>query len=739
MLIRRLQHHFLDDITASKRSRSLIVLLTLFLVHVSAFWDHYRGLRTFPWDFLGGYHAQAFGWYLQGSVFSPPEWFPWTSLGFPAALAVQAGGWYLPMAALDVLGVAYSVEVATALQSAHVLFGAFGAYLLLRVLGLPWSYALFGSILFHFSSGFYSNQQHVDIIRAYSLAPWLLWSLHPAVLKRSPYFTVLSVVILFQLLVGGYPGNIVALAYTCAAYTLILLWRRDDARDLSRVQYIASLVIIVVSASLLSALKWMPFFAAQDLMSEPVRTSVMHSMLPHHMMTLLFGYERDFLANDITMRSAYVPLAGLIGLFFIKTLGVAGALGIVFVAMAFIFSSLVPMISPANAFFPGMSISRFPYSDWRPVLHLGLIVLGCLGWQALFSGGHAMNDFARRVFFASAAMTLVFWIALDVGYTMPELRRPLVLFGTLVIIAAGFLLVRVLLPSYANRGVYGILAVLCLAAVADGLHYHRSESLAWRLAWNDAVQVNVFSLEWRPIGPPGPTLIERRPARIVVGDGIDEILRFQNSSHYNRCWYERTFCVFGYDNLRFSIPHNEMINRLRDPHTGPATLEFLKRPQQLVLLPLDAEFDPVSVPNDSGPFVSMVPGATGVPLFYSAEQVHYRISTPVPLRAVENEMWWKDWSVTLCSDHGCRTAVPSEPTSEYLRSWIVPPGDWLVKLEFSQAGGAFSRFAAALGVLILSAWVTASMLLTKTRRQGTPVAKALARYRGCPRPGADPL
>ncbi len=35
-----------------------------------------------------------------------------------------------------------------------------------------------GAFVFQFFGGFYSNAEHVDIIRAFALTPWLLYSFH---------------------------------------------------------------------------------------------------------------------------------------------------------------------------------------------------------------------------------------------------------------------------------------------------------------------------------------------------------------------------------------------------------------------------------------------------------------------------------------------------------------------------------------------------------------------------------
>ncbi|HEX2134460.1 MAG TPA: hypothetical protein VHG30_00930, partial [Microvirga sp.] len=127
-------------------------LAILAAVNVVMFLSHYAGRLTFPWDFIGGYHAHAYGWYADGSVFEPPQWFPWSDLGFPAYWSLQSGAFYLPLALLDAVGQPYTIAAATWLQSLHVLVGSLGMYVLLRTLRFEPAVAILGALAFHFSS-----------------------------------------------------------------------------------------------------------------------------------------------------------------------------------------------------------------------------------------------------------------------------------------------------------------------------------------------------------------------------------------------------------------------------------------------------------------------------------------------------------------------------------------------------------------------------------------------------------
>lgn len=656
-----------------------IPLLVLAIINYATFARHYRGKATFPWDFLGGYHAQAFGWFDAGSIFAPPTWLPWSDMGFPAFLAIQSGAWYLPLALLDAAGVTYTIHVATLVQVLHVLFGAVGAYCLGRTLGWGKLVALFAAIVYHYSSTFYSNQQHVDIVRAVAWMPWLLLSLHPAMLRRKIWGPLFSAVVLSQLLISGYPGNIISSAYACAIWVLSCLFARQQPGELK--SYILKVAVAVIGGTLMSMPKWLPvaMYSGSGLGMDPV---VPTPIMAHHLLTMIMPYQFDGLSNDLTMRALWLPMAALWGIAFARMRDRLVLTGLGFIALALVMGFVVPRLELLQQLLPGARMSRFPVSDWRPVLHLGVILVGASGWKRLFDQQLPLLRTILGAFCALAIIGLLVIVAIRFGY--PASMLPRVLAGLFVLMA---------LSVFAGLSQHGVIQLKSLRSLApvllliftalDGYAYYRSQPSTWRPSWNKAAEQDSFGGEFDGfIAQQREGELKRRPARYQLGENAADALIHKDNTRYNRCWYAHSFCTFGYNNLRLSEPHRKFSEAVGG-EGGDQLAAFAARPQQLLILADNASdrVPELNLPQDA-PLFGDGDGVNVEFVAYGSDAVDYRIATLRKHRVVENEIWWPGWMVSLCNDQGCRAESPAVPTSQALRSWEVPPGNWTVKLRY---------------------------------------------------------
>lgn len=681
-------------------------VLVLALFNYVTFKRHYSGRATFPWDFLGGYHAQSFGWYDIGGVTAPASWLPWTNLGFPAFLAIQAGGWYLPLTLLHALGVEYSVHVATVFQALHVLFGAVGCCLLLRRLGSPLAVALFAGIAYHYGATFFSNQQHVDIVRAAAWFPWLILALHPEFLTRKWWGIPAAALILSQLLVCAYPGAIVSFAYASAVWVLLQTWQCKD--PVGRRRYLVLLSCAVLCGLLMAMPKWMPFLlnGAVGLQRESFDPPPVGNMA---LFTFLLPYLSDAVPGDPTMRSLWLPLTVFWGICWLTPREPLARFGLAMTVFGLVFCMLVPHVPEFLHLLPGGGVSRFPLADWRPVIHLGLILASASGWQRLLSGSVPMQSALVR----SAVMLLVFTAAVLAGVFHGFDGASLVLALATGAVVLALALVVIALSSARPRGrmVSGIWAIALIVVTAtNGYMYHRSQPLTWRPAWNSDVEMQSFGGHFSDFtSGRQPLVIERRPARAVVGGNLQDAITLRDSSHYNHCYYSHRYCVFGYDNLRLSKPHQLLLSSLYG-EGGGALLAFVSHPQQLLVIPAVGG-DTVPLLDEALATAAAVGDSTGVKVSfrkYSAESVVYLVETVRGVRVIENEIAWPGWRLRLCDTTGrCGTPVEVEATSQSLRTWSIPPGKWTVNLEFVGPSNVPGYLCYVLGVLIalLGGWL----------------------------------
>lgn len=679
--------------------RDLLIVALLLALHLVLFFKHYTGKYIFPWDFMGGYHAHAYGWLRDGGALAPPGWFPWSSMGFPSALAIQSGSWYAPLAMLDLFNISYTLHVATTLQSLHVLFGALGAYGLARSFGLVRPAAFAMALCFHLSAGFYSNQQHVDIIRAYAWLPWLLLCLQPGVLARSRFYVCVAAVVLFQFLVSAYPGTIVTAAYACVAFCLFNLLALKDGQ---RWRYTGLLAVVGICGVLMALIKWFPFIASFSLVEMGGTSHDPEASLPEYLLTLFFDYHDDqLLKSDITMRGVYLPMMVFVGLFFCRGQALFGRIGAAFAFMGFLLGAVLYTLMPGELWLPGLNISRFPWTDWRAIVHLGLILLAVEGWLNLYKSRYSGHEFFFRWFVMATVFLGVVWGAAVVGFPLEQIRSVSLMFLAVGICAALLHRIARFRPDgRAHRYAVLLCCLIALGTVWDGVSYHRENSLPWREPWSKEKELRAFSIvAGRGGEEPAVLQFARRPERWVLRGAEDGlVMPYQSHSLYNKCWYEPGFCVLGYDNLRLSRPHNTLFDKLDRGAESERLLAYLRAPQQLLVLPAGAEFNINDFPFGNEEGISLVEGVTANVLSYAPGEVAYRIQTSGPVTVVENEMWWEGWMLTLCRAEGCLKPAQAEHTAEYLRSWDVPPGEWTATLRFRPVGMGTAKAAFLLGL-----------------------------------------
>lgn len=686
---------------AINKSPALFVIAVLVAINAVAFYSHYMGIMTFPWDFLGGYHAHAYGWFANStSFFDPPRWFPWGDMGFPAFFALQSGSWYLPLVILDFLGITYDIVTATRLQGLHVLFGAIGIVAFLRLYGMSWSVTLIGAICYHFSATFYSNQQHVDIIRGAAWIPFVLTAMSPRFLAISHFTPAISAIVLFQFFVSSYPGLIISTAY---ATLLVVGFTYFQERSLLQLRTVARATMALSAGILMAGLKFLPLVLHGDIVL-PAQTDFA-AFRPEFIPTFFLPYDVAFLAGDVTMRSLWLPSVALLSIVFLRRFTGIAVMGLSLTVIAVLLGGIIPTTSPNLDALLGFNTSRFPLSDWRPVLHLGIICLAAESLQQVLKAAWPLQPFILRLVTFFCVVLVSLWTYTIYGYGGPHSWGVILFLVPAVIILA---ILNGLNQESRQRGLrYTCLIGLMFLATLNGLVFHMDEARPWRHPWSPEIEKQIFGGPIHFYKEDIHAELSRRDERFVVGEEIGDILVQANSFLYNRNWYEKTFGLFGYNNLRLSMPHVGLRAALKDETSGPALLAFIRNPQQLVILPEEAVFEVSHLSTQyEWPMISFVEGVEAEIVQYSPDLLRYRITTPVTIRVVENEIWASSWRLRLSNDRGYQY-VKVEHTPEFLRTWIIPPGYWEISLKFGEEVyfEAWIAFLGGLSLALLSPWL----------------------------------
>lgn len=345
-------------------------MFVLGFVNALFFYPHYLGRATFPWDFIGGYHAMPYAWLRDGGFFNPPLWSPYGNFGFPAHLGLQNSSFYLPILPFDVFNIDYTLTAAAVLQCLTVFVGSLGLFTFLRLNKISVLTALLAGVLFQLSATFFSNAQHVDIVRGAALLPWLLVVFSRDFLVSNRRIVV-SAWVLFIFLTGSYPGLIVATIYGMLVYATFELSRSESPVKIP--VYSGRVAGVLLIALLLSLIKFLPFLLLRDELLELGKDK--NSIHPVHWLTVFFRFDLDIFPSVLTLRSYFIPPIAILLIGFTQKIARVWLLGLSLITVSVILASAHSPLGSLVMKLPGMDLSRMHIVDFRVIIHLGFIMM----------------------------------------------------------------------------------------------------------------------------------------------------------------------------------------------------------------------------------------------------------------------------------------------------------------------------------------------------------------------------
>ena len=683
--------------SSTSRSKAYCTLLaSIFITGIVlyVFRAHLLGQLTFPWDFQGGYFSHAVARLRDGTFLAPPLWLPWGGFGLPTHMSLQDGTWYLPQYLYAAIG-GYDLVAATRLQVLHVLIACLGMFALCRSFGLSRVGALVAASGYLFSGSFFSNAEHVDIVRGAALLPWLLYALHQLWKRGTALWFLLFVLVCWQLIVGAYPGIVVSSAYLCAALILILALRKPAAPDI-RLSRVLLIGIGSMCAAALALVKYLP--ALLDA------ANVRHSVEPIALAdasiftTLVFDYDVAFLPNDVAMRDLFLPTA----LFYLAALGLRRDLitffGAAAVAMAVLFMVDVGWWQSLVGMLPGSRISRFPLSDFRPALHLGICLLAASSTTRLLRGDTGtVSSWAIRTLLFAAVLLALGWYGLRLGHRPSNFYWALgaAALTALVSLAA---VMRSPRPPMLHMAFLGIVLLI----LAHGRDHIRTNARAWNVERNDAIERNLYGNTLRAL-----TSVNRfkalawRPERLVfnrlpVASRADLI-----GERYQLGWVAEGFSAFGYENYKF-MP---ALRRLYDAALvdaeprDRASLDWMLRRSAVVVLSAREDV-PAETLSSCVQALCLGSGAESVEV--TMEQFRengavYQIASPTPFFFIENEPMYRGWQSFQCVGSDCRPGPKAVAANGFLRGWPMPAGHFRLITYYRPPGWKVASMLAWIG------------------------------------------
>jgi len=96
-------------------------------------------------------------------------------MGFPLIVNIQNGLYYPFFFIFPLFDIQYTLNAAAIFQTLHVFAGSVGLFLFLNLVFKSPRYAFVGAVAFQFFGGIFTGSGFPDILRAFTLAPWLFY------------------------------------------------------------------------------------------------------------------------------------------------------------------------------------------------------------------------------------------------------------------------------------------------------------------------------------------------------------------------------------------------------------------------------------------------------------------------------------------------------------------------------------------------------------------------------------
>lgn len=687
---------------AGARLRLALPLVVLAGINLATFRSHYLDGYGFPWDFLQAYYgtgAFSVSALAHGEL---PEWMPFQCMGYPYLLNPQTAFFYPPLWLFAALGVDYTLHAAVVVQCAHVLLGAVGVFFLLRRLGSSAQLALVGAVVYHFFGGFYCNAEHVDIIRAFALIPWVfhgstLDPRQPATLGKG---VLLLPLWLYLLATGGYPGNLIATTLAGAVYLPVQVAdaiRRGASRQ-EALRAGAAVAGLAVAGFAMAAVHLGPIWLHRELFHRAATVAQLgyNNLWSVGLGTLVFSSRALPPQPDLSMTSTFISVPGFVLVWFAlgRRLKERLPLTVVLVlasAMAGGPRSLV--WRAAAAALPPVALSRFPISDYRPLIALGLIALAIVGLCAVARGEHTRRGIAVR---SGLALLVLLHLARETYHSLshPQVRWCLAVALATVLLLVGLRLRARPLGWTAAFAVIALVGIDALRVLPDMNSWRQPDIRAiytqrgwttetpWELARADGLEAKART----------------RPAREEVG-------------HHN--W----FSWAGYLQMRYMMAD-------RTPCLLAVAHEARRRGNYAAYM--RREWAPLLVAGqgvewtDAGPRLpphafrrASASGGEVRQVAYGLDEIHYVVELREPSLMIENEIHSPGWTATL-DGPGDRRRITAVAVNEVFRGWQLPAGRYRMAARFHTPG---LRPAAAMSLCGLAAWGTGAILLLRGGRR----------------------
>ena len=642
-----------------ERTRRTYPYIFLILINLIVFYKYWLGISTPPWDFLGGGMVEQYRFYKDGGFFSPPSWFPYAWFGIPEYQMVQDGGWFIPVwITAETFG--WHPANAARVQALLVLFSAIGMYKLSFTFVKSKYLATIAGTLYLFIPVFYSNAQHYSSVRSAAFLPWVLFFIHPENISKTRISIFLGSLVIFQTITGSYPGNLIATFYTVLIYFFVVCIFSSN----NKYQYLKSLSIMSLAGISMGLIRYLPVIQLQETFPSDVGNQA--GVRIYNLAYLIFPFiGKDLPYEDPTLRSIYIGSFALAVIFYLNYKNKK----LIPWLTLFIMSTILMLSNTLNTgireIIPFLNISRFAITDWRNTFNLSVIMIVILTMKYI-QDQKVIDHFKTRILALATLLVFISITAYQSGQSIINLA-----FYSILTIIFFFYFKKISIKSNLSKSL--TLVLISSSAVL----FVFQNSFSWMTTvkeQNFNIYNNTFTNVFEYVKYP----LKSRPARVSFLPTPLTPENYKNDQRYNRFWLTGGFGAFGYHNIKDIESYSALFPRL-EKESDPVVNFLLAKGKQVItdgnqnleqkLTDCTAS---ISCPNDLGIEVAQQ--------VFDKEREVFKIKSERSFTMIQNEIYSPIWSGTVCDDLKC-DSIATSSTLKSLRTWDLPPGDYLFTTE----------------------------------------------------------
>jgi hypothetical protein len=702
------------------------------------FWAHYFNNVGFPWDFTKSLYAWPAFWTTSVSRGIFPQWMPYEAMGYPLPINAQVDLYYPILWIFPTLHLPYTLHAAVIVQVLHVLFGSIGMFLLLNLIFKSPRYALIGAAAFQFFGGFYSNAEHVDIIRAFAIAPWLFYVFKlnidkPSITRRTLFIPI----VIYLLATGGYFGNFISSLFIILVFLCLEIFHAYSKAKRTTLKVGAGMVGLLILGISLSFIHYGPLLEERNQLTRFVHPTNQFNGLFGAEIPAFFMSSRPLAAvTDISMTSTFVTLPILIFASFIQI----STIKKYWTFIAILVLSILMVGGPNSPFWhsitsalPILKLSRFPSSDYRVFVAIPLIMLGTAGLRAIIEQKLSWKEFGARVAFVITWFSVAVY-SLFHGYVGFGFSNTFQIASAIVVLSATLLVVvyyvrinqlSVNLSHVTKPILLSWLGLLLIVAIifSDGIRvvydmptWHEKPSDFAYIRFNVPLEKNGKLITYSIFN----NIPSERPPR-------ENCCAPDDYNYQNFSWkgsLQGTYMMQDYGNTvllgRSIVEANNVYRQYMLMKWTPILVSphFINPQYTNITLPVSTFSNVINQDQYQSPLCStftcdsaflskhlIQPNLQGrdqvVQTRYGINDITYSITLASPKLMIENEIYFPGWKAHLIFPDK-QMKIQASVVNDAFRAWFLPAGKYKMIAEFHYPNLLYYQITS---ILSLGIWI----------------------------------